>query len=732
MKFEAASTDPVVADMPPSQGIIIMGAAAAVTLGYIGATVLWYRSSEEVRAFRSKYTSHSPSPGLDEDMSSGGPVKVIYGSESGNAESLAKDLVSALRERGVEASLVDPSQWPYMENYLRNATGAPLFASRSADGGEARQILLFIVATTGEGEPPANMISLYQELHATTQSPKLTAPFAHVHYAVFALGDSSYKYYCKAGITVNSALKKGGGVELERIGFGDARNGNVEDNFEDWQERLLQAMVSKAGVVFAPVTLSPPEPHLAYTWMAAEDASASSVPYPTSPPFLVPSQHFPTPLPLIKKEMLTKARESDGSVIVRCTFSIKGTGVAYQAGDHLGLYPANSPSTVDRLVKILGIPPADLNTPMELRQPMGTRSRPIMRNVFPSRVTLRTALSYYVGLDAKPKRSTLRTLARYCTDVAERDTFLGGITPPKSDGDGSVDTDTSQKRAVEDSTTTCTLRTVLDYMEKFPSCQCIPLGHLLEILPRIKPRYYSIASDHLSHPEEVVIYVRAVCGGLASDFLLNRMQLGDTAFSYVRTSNFHLSPRQVHSPMLLIGPGTGVAALVGLCYRRESLMRKQPSATYGPCRFYFGAQSKKTEYFVREELERWALDPLELERWDQSHPRSASGAAASSGGNQDCVLPHAVITSLRCAFSRDQPEKVYVTHLLYEDKDTIYEMLMDKSCLVYVSGDAAAMAKDLDRALITILQEKGKMARLAALEHIRVMEGERRFLKDVY
>lgn len=734
----------------------------------------------------------------------GAAVRVIYGTESGNAEALAKGFVISLRDRGVPAVLIDPSRWAYLDHYLyHNKSNVPLLhpvkTKAAKTAGAAPLVYIFIVATSGEGEPTGNFISLFQEMQLTVRKATTPAavvpgaaaanaaapelPFKDIRYAVFGLGDSSYKYYCRCATDTNTLLKKGGGINLHRVGFGDARSGLQEDVFDEWQEKVMVALEEKCGVAMTAGTRAPPKPEYQFRFLPTETATlvpsstttdaaldrngiavvvadntqgsnasgvateprqvpcpSNTLPFPAPPALLEPSQLTPARLRLLAKTQLTPCRDSDGSAVYRFRFETDGTGISYQAGDHLGIFPTNAPETVARYAAALAITKDDLDTPVELCEHVPSRG--ILRNVLPACVPLRVVLQRYVDLSGRPKKSSLRILAKYCTDAAEQEDFLALIRlpaehPHSEEHNGSSSSSGGGGGASAEAAKPKKLRTVVDYMEKFPSCCGIPLGHFIEIMPRIQPRYYSIASDRLSHGTQLEILVRVQPDGLTGSYLAHRVHQGDNVFGYVRISAFHL-PQRIgeNRPLLMIGPGTGAAAMVGLCYKKEALMRKQPAAAYGPTMFFFGAQHRATEYFVEEEAQRWAMTPAELLKWDTEHVTSHAGMAARRSKVQPPVLlPCSVVTHLDCAFSRDQEERVYVTTLIDRHKDQIYEMLTSTcggGCLVYLSGDASFMAKDVDRALSALLQEKGAMSRVASLEFLRRMEADHRYLKDVY
>lgn len=825
----------------------------------------------------------SSSYGLSE-LQASARVKVIYGSETGNAETFAKALVMTLNDRGVSSALVDPSRWEYLDSYTRqhlkvkplfhfpeSASKTPPVAAPSpsssdppteVDSDRGSDILVFVVATTGDGESPANFLTLYQEMQAAVAGGGRTMAgggsgavegkiFSHVKFAVFNLCDRSYKYYARAGMSVHRMMATGGATELHLSGFGDAATGKQEEIFEEWAEGLLQALVTKCGVSLEAGNLSPPPPRMRFVRHAGPsntdsdgntavgDWRGKAAPFPAPLPFFEPTLHKPTLVRLVARERLTPVRDDDGSAVVRLAFSLEGTTISYQAGDHLAVYPPNPPAMVERCARILNLSEVDLSCAVELQEAW---TRTTMANALPARVTLWTALTHYPDLCGRPKKATLRVLAKFCADEAEKRAFLvlleakpsaapeGGISAT-NDGantttsDGNNTTTTTTTNPTVTTPTTAGLRTILDYMESFPSCcgGSVPVGHFLEIVPRIRPRYYSIATDRTTHPEEIQIYVRVWPDGLASGYLAHgasvdegfgqggsssaatvapattmkgssgsgagehcptsgsrgigaaavvaaidnpagpgweatyqsaglarscpepsrqrqlRWREPSMVFGFVRISTFHLPVSlPPTAPVVMIGPGTGAAAMVGLLYRREALMRRQPATPFGDCLFFFGCRHAASEYFVMDECARWSLAPGEMAAYDAAHPAAPFGIAARTATRTPAApaspsLASKVVTHLCCAFSRDQAERHHVTADLRAHAELIYDIIVNRpDSMVFLSGDASAMGKDVDRVLAEIIQSKEKKGKLYALRVLQKMEDERRYLKDVY
>ncbi|PBJ73153.1 NADPH cytochrome P450 reductase B [Trypanosoma cruzi] len=696
-------------------------AVAAVVAGISGVVLVArvWRSRHVAcvydASFVSKYTAllgkqtELPSEQSEEDAR----ILVFYGTTSGNAEAYAKGLVADLRERGVAVALIDPSCWDYLGQYKSHQDhGQHPF--RLGTSGES-PILVFVVSTTGEGEVPGNFLCLYSEMQSVLEGALKngTKPFDGLMYAVFSLGDSSYKYYCRGGLEVKTLLRRGGGTEVVPAGFGDARNPLQDDVFEEWEEKLMEAFEGRCGVVFTADSNLPPKPQLVFRFAPEKPVGAS--PYPPPPSLLEPSMQSPAEFKVQAKTPRTERRE-DGSFILHLVLNIEGYTMNYQAGDHLAIYPVNPPNVVEAYRSLLKITEEEWLTPVELCASTNARARASLKNSLPACVALRTVFERYLDLCGRPRKSLLRVLSKYCSDPAEKSLFTEllhrGVKENGKDGENTMPTSLLMPSQTYFSSSHC--HTLLDYLKKFPSCCCIPVGHFVEMMPRMQPRLYSIASDMMTHPTTVEAFIRIIPEGLASQYL-GRIAVGEKVTAFIRKSKFHLPAKCGGRPILMIGPGTGVAPMVGFCYRREALMKRHPGAAHGTMILFFGAQRRATEYFVRKEMECWCLhEEGKIQTPD--------------------AFPSSLICLLDLAFSRDQSEKYYVTHLIEKHKDHLVQLLTSTEkggCLLYLSGDASRMARSVEQALLKVLHCAG-MTRSAASEFLRKMEQDRRYMKDVY
>jgi len=241
----------------------------------------------------------------------------------------------------------------------------------------------------------------------------------------------------------------------------------------------------------------------------------------------------------------------------------------------------------------------------------------------------------------------------------------------------------------------------LDVLDHFKSVDP-PLGLFLELMPRLQPRYYSIASSSQMYPDSIHAVVAVVTWntqegktvkGLCSNFI-RELTEGSKVNIFVRRSTFHL-PEETSKPVIMIGPGTGAAPFIGFIQQRDAQSKK--GKKFGECQFYFGCRKVKEDFIYQELME---------------------------SAHKDGII------NLSVAFSRDQEKKVYVQHLLEKDGDKIWKILSNGGH-VYVCGDAKYMAKDVDKVLLSICKkELGSEGK--ANEFLDKLSKENRYLKDVW
>ena len=344
--------------------------------------------------------------------------------------------------------------------------------------------------------------------------------------------------------------------------------------------------------------------------------------------------------------------------------NLAGSGITYVAGDSLGVVPRNFPRLVDELLPHLGVDP---QTPVE--QPTGaTTAREIL-------------ISGYI-LNRVSKKFVKAVLERL--PEGEKKTALTEIVGNDETFDDFVFT-----RDYTD--------VLIEYPVKFTIAEFLPLAN------KIAPRLYSIASSPNAHPGEVHLTVAVVKYhthgrekfGMATGYLAHGQELHKPEIPvYIQpTKHFHMPAPD--APIIMVGPGTGIAPF------RAFLEEREVTGAKGKNWLFFGDQKKAHDFLYEK----------------QFTDMQAKG----------------LLTRFDLAFSRDQAEKIYVQDRMRENAPELWKWLQE-GAYFYVCGDAKRMAKDVHQMLITIAQEQGGMTPEAAKEYIEVQfaKTEKRYLKDVY
>jgi len=364
--------------------------------------------------------------------------------------------------------------------------------------------------------------------------------------------------------------------------------------------------------------------------------------------------------PLLHCKPLT--RPGSNKDVRHLAFSLAGSGLSYEVGDALGLMPENDPELVEAVL-----------------QAMGARGDELVSAPDGSTVHSFDALSKHYVI-TKVSDALAALLAASASDSSESATLK---TLVEDDVEGiPADWD------------------VLDLLGQFPSARA-PLPEMIAALAPLQPRLYSISSSLKAHPDEVhltVGVVRYTQGGrlrkgVASNFVAETLKTRSKAGVFVHASPGFRIPVKADAPMIMIGPGTGIAPF------RAFLEERAATGSKGKNWLLFGDQRRDCDFLYRDELE----------------------AYSKSG----------VLTRLDTAFSRDQERKIYVQDCMRENARRIWEWLHD-GAHIYVCGDAKRMALDVDRTLHAIVAEQSRSSLEETKEYIKLLSKAGRYQRDVY
>ena len=528
------------------------------------------------------------------------PLTILFGSQTGTAESLAKRAAKEASKRGFASTVLDMAQ-----TQLANLA--------------SEKNVLIITSTYGDGEPPDNARALWEALAKDDAVPSL----ASIQFSVCSLGDSNYAQFCRCGQDFDQRFEKHGATRIAPRVDCDVE---YEERFNQWLDAALTAF-SRGSVSESPLQ--------ATATSVAPAPADSEVRY---------SKKNPYPALLLTSRVLNGA--GSAKAVHHVEFDLGDSGLIYEAGDALGVVPQNCPELVADVLMLLGFDgeeavPGPDNAPVSLRQ----------------------ALTSFYDL-GRPSPDLLASAAQPGVEAAA-------------------------------------FHQVIDVLHAYPNKKYTPEG-FVALLKKIQPRLYSISSSPKAATGQVHLTVGAVRyelngrprKGVASTYLAERARPGESRVGvFVHSNKAFRPPANPDAPMIMVGPGTGIAPF------RAFLQERAATGAKGKNWLFFGDQKAATDFLYQDELT----------------------AFQKSG----------VLTRLDTAFSRDQSEKIYVQHRMLEAAIELYNWL-ENGGHFYVCGDASRMAKDVDAALHRVIEIAGKKTPGQAAEHVQALRASRRYARDVY
>ncbi|HLS66873.1 MAG TPA: assimilatory sulfite reductase (NADPH) flavoprotein subunit, partial [Pseudogracilibacillus sp.] len=469
----------------------------------------------------------------------------------------------------------------------------------------------------------------FYEFLFSRRAPKLDK----LNYSVLALGDSSYEHFCLTGKEIDERLAELGATQISPRIDCDV---DFDELAEQWYSKVEKALEDQGGQQQVSSNVS------------SSDKITSL--YSRTNPFTAE----------VLENINLNGRGSNKETR-HLELLLEGSNLKFEPGDSIGIYAQNDAELVDKLIETLGW---DAEEKLSLKD---------------KQVTVRDALLHHYEITVLTK-PLLQKLA---------DTFK---------------CEAIHKLLSEENDAMCK-----DYMENYDlldavrdfSLAGVSATEFIPLLRKLPPRLYSVASSYEANPDEVHLTigaVRYVSGGrerkgVCSTYCAEHIEPGDTLNIYVhRNPNFRL-PKDPNIPIIMIGPGTGVAPFRSFLEEREEI------GAEGKSWLFFGDQHYVTDFLYQVDWQRW--------------------------------LDNGVLTRMDVAFSRDSVEKVYVQHRMLEKKKELFSWL-EEGAVVYVCGDEKNMAKDVHHTLIQIVQEEGNVSEEEAIEYVKELQQQKRYQRDVY
>ncbi|KAJ3360129.1 hypothetical protein GGF32_008594 [Allomyces javanicus] len=624
----------------------------------------------------------------------GKDMVVLYGSQTGTAEDYAGRLVKDAAKYGLHALALDPED---------------IDAEELAKVPKSK-LVVFVLATYGEGEPTDNAVALneylsqqYEEFRNADTGDK---PLRNLHYAVFGLGNKTYELFNAMARNIDKYCTALGATRIGPCGEGDD-DANMEEDFGRWRETVWTEFAQFYGIDLAAAAAKTAAAGLSRSFTLVGHEEMPSTVYRGELGDMALTT-YDAKNPFMARIVATRELFSGQEVPVRnCVhveLDLTGSKLIYQPGDHLAIWPQNQQHDVDLLAQALGLTDRlDDVFSLTSTDPAASKKHP-----FPCPTTYRAAFTHYLDIAVPPKPHILQAWLSHIADQATRAIYS------RLAGDK-----VAYAAEITDHHTT-----VAELLLKHPIVPPLPLDIVLESFTRIQPRYYSISSSprYLGNPNRVHITATVLryesaaknksVHGLCTRHLLNlheQLQRDPNAAIFVPVAIRHAAfklPRQNATPVIMIGPGTGVAPFRGFVQERCALMAKAKSSTsaippapLGDALLFFGCRHEQHDFLYASE-------------WPE-------------------YLAQGGLTEMITAFSRDTDKKVYVQHRLAEHGDRVWE-LMRKGAHVYVCGDAKNMARDVHRWFVEAAMTRGGVSEEKAERFVKDMRTKGRYLEDVW
>ncbi|XP_074546850.1 NADPH-dependent diflavin oxidoreductase 1 [Halichoeres trimaculatus] len=583
---------------------------------------------------------------------------VLYGSQTGTAQDTAQRITRQAQRRKMMVQVL-PLDSYNVANLI------------------SESLVVFVCSTTGQGDPPDNMKNFWRFLFRKSLPAD---SLSQLDCAVLGLGDSSYPKFNFVAKKLHKRLVQLGASMLLPAGLADDQHDLGSDAVIDQWLKLFWAKVfalypSLSDVI--PLREDEPLPPL-FTFHFLDKGNEKTEDRLQSHP--VPLQPRPFPCRLVSNNRVTDTSHFQETRLIE--FDITGSNIEFAAGDIVMMHPQNLPEDVEQFCQLLRLDP---EAEFTLRA-TGNTAVPAR---LPQPCSVRHLVESYLDIAAVPRRSFFELLSTFSSNELEREKLQEFSSAA---GQDELHSYCNRPR-----------RTALEVLADFPHTTAeLKADYLLDLFPEIQPRSFSIASSLQAHPNRLQILVAVVRyktklykprKGLCSTWLASLdAEQGDVFVPlWVKKGSLKF-PKDPHTPVIMVGPGTGVAPF------RSALQERNAEGKHSNVLF-FGCRSESKDFYFRSE-------------WEE--------------------MVKAGHLSLFTAFSRDQEAKVYVQHRVRENAELLWELIANKNACFYIAGNAKEMPSSVCDALKEVFQREGGVSSEDAKQMLDVMERTGRLQSETW
>ncbi|KAF2277740.1 NADPH dependent diflavin oxidoreductase-like protein 1 [Westerdykella ornata] len=617
---------------------------------------------------------------------------VVYGSETGNAQDIAEEL-GRIAER------------------LRFDTDVAELNAISLRQLLQYSVVLISISTTGQGELPQNSQIFWRALRSTRLRPGC---LHQVHFASFGLGDSSYpKFNWAHRKLYNRLVQLGAQPVCDRAEADEQHPDGVDGAFASWSPKLRQRLLEEYPL---PHGIHPIPDHVLLDpkWLleVAEQESVQSEQQDVQisvtsdhaadlPPANLLHIHNGLTATVVSNNRLTP--NTHWQDVRHLQFDLPGHH-PYVPGDVLTIYPKNFPSDVNHFLEIMKWTSiADVPLKFTPTSTNTSNTHPPLPHVSLNdiNITLRTLLTDHLDIMSIPRRSFFAHLAHFTTDEFQRDRLLEFTNPEYID-------------ELYDYTTR-PRRSILEVLQEFETVK-IPWQRVCSIIPAMRGRQFSIASAYPGSPNTsddrtriellvaIVKYrtvIKRIRQGVCTRYIAS-LQPGQEITVTLHKGGLGVAKAETERPVVMIGPGTGVAPMRALIHKRKYWRQELgiDGAAASKDLLFFGCRNAGADFFFK--------------------------------GEWEALREEGVPLDVFAAFSRDQREKVYVQDLVRKQGQRVYDALANKGGFVYICGSSGKMPQAVREALIEAFQTHGQLSREDAEAYLAAMEKSGRYRQETW